>query len=320
VEAAVVGGDSFLRLRVDDGLEVVVLGYEGEPYLRIRSDGTVQVNDRSPARWLNESRLAAVALPATADAAAEPVWRRIGAGGEAAWHDHRTHWMAANRPDPPERDWSVPLLVDGRPVTIEGRYAYTPPPPSWPWWAGAFVTAAAVVALGRRHRWVAAGFVVLAGALAVEVGLELRKLPGGRASGVTAVILGLLAMAGAIVAWRIRRGGFAGAFLAGAGVALVAFALPRLDVLRHTVLVTELPAWTDRLSVTLTLGAGSAAVVLGLRAVLGPAVGPGRDQQAPGPPSRQPSEQIGERSDQLGGYQPSGTIASASGGPQDPRS
>ena len=321
VEAGVVGGDSFLRLRVDDGIEVVVLGYEGEPYLRIRSDGTVEVNDRSPARWLNENRLAAVGLPPTADAAAEPTWRRIGSGGETAWHDHRTHWMAASRPDPPERDWSVPLLVDGRPATIEGRYVYSPPPPAWPWWTGALVFAAAIIPLGRRHRPVAAGSVMTAGGLAVAVGLELRRLPGGGQGGVAAVTLGLLAIAGAIAAWRIRRAAFAGAFLAGAGAALLAYSLPRLDVLRHAVLVTDLPAWTDRLSVALALGSGAAAVVLGLSAVLAPTAGPRRGQQAPG---RSTGERSARRSDQsgsqLGGYQPSGTSASASGGPQDPRS
>ena len=132
LHANIVGGDSFLRLRVDEGVEVVVIGYEDEPYLRVRADGTVEVNDRSPARWLNEDRFAATPLPGTADAEARPAWRRIGGGGEVSWHDHRTHWMAPSRPDPPRRTWVVPLLVDGRGVHIEGHYAYIPPPVAWP--------------------------------------------------------------------------------------------------------------------------------------------------------------------------------------------
>ena len=312
LRARVVGGDSFLRLHVDDGVEVVVLGYEGEPYLRVRADGTVEVNDHSPARWLNESRLATTPLPATANAEAAPAWRRIGGGGETAWHDHRTHWMATSRPDPPRRAWSVPLVVDGRAVTIEGRYAFVPPPPAWPWWLGALAAAALTVGLGWSRRGLAAAAVVLAGGLAVAVGLAIWRLPGGRSLGVTAVVLGLLAVGGAVVAWRAPRATFAGAFLAGAGVALLAYTAPRLDVLRHAVLVTDLPAWVDRLSVTLALGVGSAAVVLGVRAVLGPAGSEASRVSAGQPPDR--------ASNQLGGYQPSGTSASASGGPQDPRS
>jgi hypothetical protein len=49
VAAEVTGGDSFLRLRVEAGHAVVVLGYEDEPYLRVNADGSVEENLRSPA-------------------------------------------------------------------------------------------------------------------------------------------------------------------------------------------------------------------------------------------------------------------------------
>ena len=101
IHAEVLGGDSFLHLRVDPGTQVVVIGYQDEPYLRVEADGTVQVNDRSPARWLNEQRLADVPVPPTADPTAPPAWRTIGHGGSVSWHDHRTHWMATTKPDPP---------------------------------------------------------------------------------------------------------------------------------------------------------------------------------------------------------------------------
>ena len=88
------------------------------------------------------------------------------------------------------------------------------------------------------------------------------------------------------------------------GAALLASAVPRLGVLSHSVLVTDVPAWLDRLSVSTALGVGIAAVVLGVRGVL--ATGP------------RPADQLAPA--QLGGYQPPGTSASASGGPHDPRS
>ena len=82
------------------------------------------------------------------------------------------------------------------------------------------------------------------------------------------------------------------------------WAIPRLDVFSHSVLVTDAPPWLDRLSVSLALGVGVAAVVVGVRGVLATGPGPG-DRLAPV---------------QLGGYHPPGTSASASGGPHDPRS
>ena len=80
--------------------------------------------------------------------------------------------------------------------------------------------------------------------------------------------------------------------LAGAGAALLVIGVRRRGVLDHAVLLTDLPAWVDRLSVAAALGAGAAAVVVGVIAVLQPA--------------------------QVGSYQPFGTSASASGGPHEP--
>ena len=304
VTAEVVGGDSFLRLRVEPGREVVVIGYADEPYLRVGADGTVEVNDRSPARWLNEDRLAAVDLPADVDPQAPPAWRIIGRDGEAAWHDHRIHRMAPGRPDPPVQDWRVPLTVDGRPVTIEGHYRYVPPSPAWPWWA----LAGAVATLGiawPRSRIGTVG-VPVAGLLVVLVGLRLAAVPAGDAQGATAMALGAIAVVLGVAGLLLRRRpSVQGAFEAAGGAALVASAIPRLGVFSHSVLVTDAPAWLDRLSVSLALGVGAAAVVVGVRRVLAPGHVP-RDQLAP--------------AGQLGGYQPPGTSASASGGPHDPRS
>ena len=43
-----------------------------------------------------------------------------------------------------------------------------------------------------------------------------------------------------------------------------------MNVLDHAVLVTDLPAWLDRLAVAVGCGVGIAAVVIGVRAVVGP--------------------------------------------------
>jgi hypothetical protein len=168
------------------------------------------------------------------------------------------------------------------------------------------VLAGAVAVAGivwPRARVASAG-LPLAGLLVVLVGLRLAAVPSGDAQGTTAIALGAIAvvlgLAGLVVR---RRPAVRGAFEAAGGAALLASAVPRLGVLSHSVLVTDGPPWLDRLSVSLALGVGVAAVVVGVRAVLAPH------------PSREPFAPA-----QLGAYQPPGTSASASGGPHDPRS
>ncbi|MFM7063949.1 MAG: hypothetical protein ACKO04_10735, partial [Actinomycetes bacterium] len=66
VRAEVLGGDAFLQLTTRPGTEVLVPGYDGEPYLRITRNGVVQVNRRSPAYWMNQSRDGRASLPPSA--------------------------------------------------------------------------------------------------------------------------------------------------------------------------------------------------------------------------------------------------------------
>ena len=81
---------------------------------------------------------------------------------------------------------------------------------------------------------------------------------------------GVTLLAVAVVAAVIAAVTERGAWLAGAGVALLLWAGRRLSVLDHAVLVTSLPAWLDRLAVAAGCGAGVAAVAVGVRAVLRP--------------------------------------------------
>jgi hypothetical protein len=138
VTASIGGDDELLALEVQLGHEVLVPGYEDEPYLRFAPDGTVYENQLSPARYLNTDRYAAVQPPpeATAEnAAARPDWQALGTGGAWVWHDHRIHWMS---PQPPPaidgresetvelQRWTVPLTVDGATVDVQGLLRYTP--------------------------------------------------------------------------------------------------------------------------------------------------------------------------------------------------
>ncbi len=131
----VLQGDDRLSLTNSSEEELVVLGYENEPYLRIGPDGVYR-NVRSPATYLNADRLGKVDVPADADPKAPPEWEKVSAETTYEWHDHRIHWMStipppAIRDDPRARhhvfDWAVPVELGGKPVTIRGSLDYVPP-------------------------------------------------------------------------------------------------------------------------------------------------------------------------------------------------
>jgi hypothetical protein len=180
VHAEVVGGDAFLALTVDAGHEVVVAGYQGEPYLRFRPDGTVQRNRRSPATYANERRDGATDVPSTADAGAEPEWATVADGGTYAWHDHRIHWMGSGRPDgavPGEwtRGWAVEIRVDGTATRITGTLALAHSVSPVPWMAIGLTGVGAVLIAGRRRPLVAGALAApAASAVALGVGWAQR--------------------------------------------------------------------------------------------------------------------------------------------------
>lgn len=152
---------------------IVVEGYDEEPYVRIAPDGTVEVNRRSPALYLNEDRYAQVDVPARAEAEAEPQWERVAGNGRYEWHDHRIHWMSQTTPqqvtDEGVRtkifDWRVPVTAGGRRASITGELFWTPLPDE-----GGFPLAA-VLSLGG---------VALLGAGLVLMVRRRRRAAGGR--------------------------------------------------------------------------------------------------------------------------------------------
>ncbi|HXV34951.1 MAG TPA: hypothetical protein VD769_13155, partial [Gaiellaceae bacterium] len=135
VSLEVLDADDRLLLVNESGTTVVVLGYDGEPYLRVTPEGVFR-NVRSPATWLNEDRYADVDLPPIVDAAAPPEWEQISEEPRVEWHDHRIHWMSPTAPpqvrDDPESahrilDWNVPLEAGGGAVVVSGTLDYSPP-------------------------------------------------------------------------------------------------------------------------------------------------------------------------------------------------
>jgi hypothetical protein len=126
LSARVLGHDNLVALRNRSGRAVVVYGYSGDPYARLLPDGTVQLNQRSPAFYLNEYRFGDQRVPSFADARAPPRWRTMDHSGELVWHDHRIHVAKGGEPasDTP-RDtllsaYRIPLRIGSRSGAIAG--------------------------------------------------------------------------------------------------------------------------------------------------------------------------------------------------------
>jgi hypothetical protein len=160
--------------------DVVVLGYDGEPYLRVGPRGVYE-NLRSAATYLNRTRAGTTPVPdiaKTSDASTPPRWHRVSGGRTAIWHDHRIHWMGTSPPPAVRHDpgafhtvksrWIVALHYDGLAVHVVGRLDWVPGPSGWPWLPvvlGAGVVAFAAVI--RRRAW--AAIVVVTSMVGVDM-------------------------------------------------------------------------------------------------------------------------------------------------------
>ena len=135
LEVVVVDADDRLRVSNKSGTNLVVLGYDGEPYLRIGPDGVYR-NERSPAAYLNRDRFARISVPLRADPGATPEWRHVSPRPAWQWHDHRIQWMGAGPPaqvrSAPKQThaifrWNVPGRLGDRSFAVAGRLDYVPP-------------------------------------------------------------------------------------------------------------------------------------------------------------------------------------------------
>jgi len=134
VTIEIVGGDAFLSIAATGGHSVLVPGYFNEPYLRIDPDGSVLLNTKSPARYINQDRYGLTDIPDGVDADAAPEWEVVGTGGQFAWHDHRVHWMSPSRPPTVSGDrvqlvfpWTIPVFIDGVETEVSGELFWFPP-------------------------------------------------------------------------------------------------------------------------------------------------------------------------------------------------
>lgn len=145
LQVAILARGDQLAIANGTGRTVEIPGYRKEPYLRLLLDGTVQENLRSQATFANRDPKGTTPIPASADASgpdSTPRWRTIDRSSRVEFHDHRIHWMGeTGKPAPQVRDaakrqkvvdWTVPIVVDGKPVDVDGTLYWTPQQASFP--------------------------------------------------------------------------------------------------------------------------------------------------------------------------------------------
>jgi hypothetical protein len=148
VKVEVLNYDDRLLLTNKSNQQVLVEGYEKEPYLRFDPNGLVVVNKRSPSYYLNQDRFGKSDVPPEATKNAEPLWQTVSKSGRYEWHDHRIHWMSKQLPpqvknkDKPAKilNWVVPMKIGHQDARLTGTLRWDPTNSSAP--------TAAFVALG----------------------------------------------------------------------------------------------------------------------------------------------------------------------------
>lgn len=280
IRVEVIDAGTRLALTNTTTADVVVVGYEDEPYLRLGPDGVFE-NERSPTRWMNRTRFGTTEEPpADVDADAVPRWVRVSSGRTARFHWHPAHWMSPQHPQVVREEpgtqhllaeWELIMLRGGRRIVVTGDLRWVPGPSPVPYLALAVALGGGTVLLGRTRQWRS----VLAGGLAVLVVLEAAHLVGlwtAASAGVGGLLLanvysiggialGLVALV--MVADRTRDpyDGTPVALLAGLVLA-VAGGLADLGTLSASVLPTDLAPLVARLVVAGTLGVGAGVVAV----------------------------------------------------------
>jgi hypothetical protein len=255
---------------------VTVLGYQGEPYLRVGPAG-VLANLNSQATYLNKSRQGNAPIPPDlpTDPNAPPRWEQVSSGHVARWHDHRIHWMGSSLPPDVRRApgqvhvqavWQVGLRQGSLPVTVTGELRWVPGPSPWPWVFGALVVAVGCVVLGRLPQWgptLAAAVAVLvvadvahsagiAGTAVGGFGAQAGKFVAGSYYSFVGWILGLVAIR--LLLRRSIDGLYAAVFTAAS--AFLFSGLLDLTTLHRSQAPFAWGVGWDRLTVTIALGGG----------------------------------------------------------------
>jgi hypothetical protein len=267
VSASVLESDVKLRIVADPPHVVVVLGLVGEPFLRIGPDGTY-ANTHSPT--------AAAAGLITSAGAGPARWTRLSSDHAFAWHENRL------RPQPivsgrsrRVAGWTIPLLVDGRRVSLVGSEFYAAQPRRLLWSIPALAALAVALAAlrsGRSRVIRTTAWAALVVAVTSWTASWIGVLLDGRGSVLWLALAAVyaLSVAGMVAAAVTAPAGDRGRLIAigVVGVLVATFALPELGVFQRGFVLSALPATVARSCVALAVGCGVGAAVMSVPATV----------------------------------------------------
>ena len=247
--------------------DVEIVGYDGEPYIRLGEDGVFE-NHNSPSYYTNLDRFARTVTPTTATDTATPDWVKLSDGNSVRWHDHRTHWMdptprADVRADPGVERVIFPanrvdLVVDGKKVTAIVKVTWLPPPSRIAWLVATTIAACALLAalvLIPSWRRFTGTFSVVAGVCCLI----------GSGSSTFRVVASAIAIVLAIVGIVLKN-----RWLPVISSAMVVvLAVTHFEVFEHQLLAGWAPELIQRIGISAALAFGAAVVGSELVAGLG---------------------------------------------------
>ena len=271
-------GGNWIILTNTTGRNIIVIGYLGEPYLRVGPAGIYE-NANSPSLYLAQ----APSNPGPSPLKGQRLhveWVRIGDGTSLGWHDHRIHWADPSVPPEVENapqvahtvipNWRIPLIWNGRLLVVTGKVVWTPGPSPWPWFGGIAVAIAMITVVGwasRRSRWTVR--LILCFGLIADLIWAVDRWSASYASASTKIngliaAIGVVVFAGASLVLMRRAGRSRGMFAAAlAGICLICDVVPQNGIWRFSDVPTSLTAETVRILTALAATCGVSLVLIG---------------------------------------------------------
>jgi hypothetical protein len=293
LEVKVGEGDKLLWMRASPHLTVLVLGLQGEPYLRFSPSG-VQINKHAPTAYLNSYY--AVAVPPDLNAHTAPYWKRLTASHTYLWPEDRLHELDLAARTPGSGGyvgrWNIPLRINGQHATISGALLYAAAPSLAWFWPIVIVLACLPALLRLRRRSLNALATLLLACLALlafvvckfafdlygrpEVSAE-QQIGFGLYLALAVTALSLLLRS----PWRTPTAVIVGLFSLAEG-------LDMRDTLTQGFVLAALPTVVVRCAAIVAIAAGTgAALIPALGGLL--ASDPETNPQAPAPGAAQPA-------------------------------
>ncbi len=272
--AATVGlGGQWVRITNQGATTIVILGYRGEPFLRL-SHNQVEVNQLSSTAA--QTGLIPVdpgpGAPAAGGPVAQPRWVRSSDADSVTWIDTRI--APPQQSQQASGSWELPLVVDGQQVSVVGTRALIPPPSPWPWVAVLVLLTAAVAAIGWLRDWHRPLAAVVAGGVLAFVlhvlGTGFVPQQNGPVFGWVGVglVAGFALLVGAVCAVSaLRRSESAPDRAVTAGAIVLILAATDISVLWNSQLPFPGPSALDRGLTVISYAAAVGLVIAGARLV-----------------------------------------------------